>query len=151
MKMKITTALLAAALCAPLASLAQSPAGAGPSAPAYSDAMAHQLDAAPRLRDAIQAMAQQPAGTARNQAIRTANEALIDAQNAMLALPPELREGSGKTVDSRAMRRLEQAAQQLREAVQAMAQQPAGAQRNEAARMAREALRETQQAMVDLL
>ena len=96
-------------------------------------------------------MAQQPAGTARNQAIRTANEALIDAQNAMLALPPELREGSGKTVDSRAMRRLEQAAQQLREAVQAMAQQPAGAQRNEAARMAREALRETQQAMVDLL
>ena len=128
MKMKITTALLAAALCAPLASLAQSPAGAGTSAPAYSDSMAHLLDAAQRLR-----------------------EALIDAQNAMLALPPELREGSGKTVDSRAMRRLEQAAQQLREAVQAMAQQPAGAQRNEAARMAREALRETQQAMVDLL
>lgn len=60
------------------------------------------------------------AAASRNEAMRTANEALLEAQSAMLALPPELRAGSDKIGDSRAMRRLEQAAQQLREAVQAM-------------------------------
>ena len=48
---------------------------------------------------------------------------------------------------SRSMERLFQAAQRLREAVQAMAQQPAGEQRNRAMAAAREALLETQQAM----
>lgn len=48
---------------------------------------------------------------------------------------------------SRAMERLFQAAQRLREAVQAMAQQPPGEQRNRAMATAREALLETQQAM----
>ncbi|MCW8088488.1 hypothetical protein [Sabulicella glaciei] len=49
---------------------------------------------------------------------------------------------------SRSMERLFQAAQRLREAVQAMAQQPPGEQRNRAMEMAREALLETQSAMV---
>jgi hypothetical protein len=48
---------------------------------------------------------------------------------------------------SRAMERLFQAAQRLREAVQALAQQPPGDQRNRAMAAAREALLETQTAM----
>jgi hypothetical protein len=51
---------------------------------------------------------------------------------------------------SQSMERLSQAAQRLREAVQSMAQQPAGERRNEAMAQAREALQHTQQAMVTL-
>ena len=50
----------------------------------------------------------------------------------------------------RAMERLQQSAQKLRESVQAMGNQPAGPRRNAAARQAREAIVETQQAMIDL-
>ncbi len=51
---------------------------------------------------------------------------------------------------SQGMQRLFQSAERLREAVQAMAGQPAGEQRNQAMADARKALRETQQAMIDL-
>jgi hypothetical protein len=48
------------------------------------------------------------------------------------------------------MERLQQAAQKLRESVQAMAQREPSARRDRAARKAREALLETQEAMADL-
>jgi sporulation protein YlmC with PRC-barrel domain len=51
---------------------------------------------------------------------------------------------------TQSMERLFQSAQRLREAVQAMAQQPAGERRNQAMAQAREALRHTQQAMLQL-
>lgn len=118
----------------------------------YSASMQRLLDAAQRLRESIQAMAQQPAGGGRNQAIAAAHEALMDAQYAMMLLPPDLREGAGLegTNETEAFERLRQAADQLRQSIQAMAQQPAGERRNAAARQANEALIETQIAMVSL-
>ena len=142
-------ALIPALLLAPLAAHAQSAAGA--SAPNYAPSMSRLMDAAQRLREAIQAMAAQPAGEARNSAMRTAADALYDAQSAMIALPPELRTGApGERNPTKAMERLQQAAEQLRESVQAMSQQPAGPRRSQAAEAAREALLETQQAMLEL-
>jgi hypothetical protein len=118
----------------------------------YSNAMRRLLDAAQRLRDAIHAMAEQKPGPAVNQAIRQTNEALLETQQAMLDLPFDLRAASGSAPEwTKSMDRLKQAAQQLREATQAMAQQKAGTGRNAAMRQANRALLETQQAMVDLL
>lgn len=152
MRNRTMSVVLAAALCGPFAvATAQTVTNAPP--PNYSASMQGLLDAAQRLREAIQAMAAQSAGTERNQAMRSAQEALWDAQAAMMALPPELRAGAGSTAENptKAMERLQQAADQLRKSVQAMAQQPAGERRNQAASEAREALLETQQAMTGLL
>jgi hypothetical protein len=115
--------------------------------------MARLQEAAQRLRDSIQAMAQQPREKGRNNAIEEANRALFDVQRAMIQLPPELRAGAGSQANpnyTESFERLQQAAQKLRDSVQAMAQQPAGERRNQAAQAAREALLETQQAMVML-
>lgn len=192
--------------------------------PEYTKSMEQLQAAAQRLREATQAMAQQPAGERRNQAIRQANQALIDTQDAMMRLPPELRaEGnavaagtsattgstvstagagasasantsgtsasagpggttvsagappagsqgyvgttaspaasglSGGTsatqydaVNARVMDKLLGASQQLREALQELAQQPSGTQRDQAMKEARQALYDTQQAMIRL-
>jgi hypothetical protein len=115
------------------------------------DSMARLQDAAQRFREAIHAMAQQPAGDQRNQAIKAANRALFETQNAMLELPPDMWTGAGTPAhpnDPKAMDRLQQATQQLREAVQAMAQRPAGAQRNEAIKTANQALYDAREAMI---
>ena len=57
--------------------------------------------AAQRLRESIQTMAQQPAGDRRTTAIKEAQQALYDTNQAMIQLPPELRSepkaGTGKT------------------------------------------------------
>ena len=98
-------------------------------------------------------MAEQPAGDRRNTAIREAHQALFDAQQAMIQLPPELYLDEGPKAQpnyTKAMDRLRQAAGKLRESVQAMVEQPAGPHRNAAAREAREAILETQQAMISL-
>ena len=121
--------------------------------PNYADSMARLQEAAQRLREGIQQMAQHPALEGRNDAIKQAHKALFDAQQAMIQLPPEsyVKEGAETLPNyTVAMDRLQQAAQKLRESVQAMAQQPAGDRRNAAIREAREALGETQQAMIDL-
>jgi PRC-barrel domain len=57
----------------------------------YTQAMDRLFQAAQRLRESIQAMAQQPPGERRNQAIAQAREALLGTQQAMIQLPPELR------------------------------------------------------------
>jgi len=59
--------------------------------PDYTQAMERLFQAAQRLREAIQAMAQQPPGERRNQAMAQAREALLGTQQAMVQLPPELR------------------------------------------------------------
>jgi hypothetical protein len=85
--------------------------------------------------------------------LKQAHEALFDTQQAMMQLPPELYQSEGTKAQPNytvTMDRLMQGAQKLRESVQAMAQQPAGPGRNAAAAKAREALGETQQAMIDL-
>lgn len=129
--------------------LAQS---AGATAPTnYGESMVRLQQAAQKLREAVQAMAQQPAGERRNAAADEAREAILETQRAMIDLPPELRMGAGTQPNyTQSMQRLQEAAQRLRDAVQAMAQQPAGSARNDAIRQANQALFDTQQAMIQL-
>lgn len=190
--------------------------------PEYTKSMEQLQAAAQRLREATQEMAKQPGGERRNQAIREANQALLDTQEAMMRLPPELRaegnavaagasattgsttstagvgaQASAKTsgtsasagpggttasagapsagsqahvgttasppasglsggtsatqydaANARVMDKLLGASQQLREAIQEMAQQPGNSQRDQAMKEARQALYDTQQAMI---
>lgn len=60
----------------------------------YSRAMERLTKAAQNLREAVQAMATQPAGQRRNEAMRQANDALLETQQAMVQLPPELRKAA---------------------------------------------------------
>ena len=149
MKRILPTMLTAFFLAASGAALGQS---AGTTAPTnYGESMVRLQQAAQKLREAVQAMAQQPAGPKRNAAADEAREAIVETQRAMIELPPELRMGAGtEPNDTQSMARLQEAAQRLRDAVQAMAQQPAGPQRNQAIKQANQALFDTQQAMVQL-
>lgn len=209
-----------------------STANVASTSPEHTKAMEQLNAAAQRLRDATQEMARQPGGERRNQAIREANQALLDTQEAMMRLPPELRTkgadaaepsastgatastgsagarasagaagtgasaGAGGTTASagtpaggssaavqgagsqgyfgtttssgasgvsggsstaqydaanaRVMEKLLGASQQLREALQALAQQPASTARDQSMKEARQALYDTQQAMIRL-
>jgi hypothetical protein len=60
----------------------------------YSKSMKQLLEAAQRLRDAIHVMASLPAGNARSGAIHEADKALLDTQDAMASLPPDMRTAS---------------------------------------------------------
>lgn len=109
--------------------------------------------AAQKLRESIQALAQQSPGPGRDAALASARDALLETQRAMIDLPADLRVKTvtlGGPSYSQAMEKLQQAAQKLRESVQAMAQQPAGDRRNEAMAQARQALLDTQQAMINM-
>jgi hypothetical protein len=53
----------------------------------YAKATDELKQAAQRLRDSIHAMAQQPPGERRNQAIEQANEAILEVNQAMVMLP----------------------------------------------------------------
>ena len=57
----------------------------------YTKSMERLFQAAQRLRESVQSMAQQPAGERRNQAMAQAREALLHTQQAMVSLPPNLR------------------------------------------------------------
>jgi len=136
----------------------------------YTKSMEGLQQTAQRLREAIQAMAQQPAGPQRNQAIKEARQALNDTNQAMIQLPPGMRVesvgttssagavgsvGAAPTMGSRpddpgSMDALQKAAQKLRESIQAMAQEPAGTRRDQAIKEAHQALYNTNQAMIQL-
>ncbi len=121
--------------------------------PNYSDAMRRLLDAAQRFRDATHAMAAMHPGEDRTNAIRAADKALRDTQDAMVQLPPELRNagaGAGASGEAAAMQRLQQASDDVRQFVQALADEPAGPRRDQAIKDANRALLEAQQAMIDL-
>ncbi len=75
-------------------------AGQSTAEPVYSEAeYSHSMErlqkAAQNLREAVQAMATQTAGSRRNEAMRQANDALLETQQAMVQLPPELRKAAG--------------------------------------------------------
>lgn len=144
-------------------------AGGAADTPEFSQSMQHLQKAAQRLRESIQTMAQEKPGARRNQAIKDAQDALLEAKQAMAQLPPELRNeapgdatgttsssgasgstGSSVPDASKAMERLQKAAQQLRESSQSMAQQPAGPRRNEAIRSSNRALMDVNEAMAQL-
>lgn len=115
--------------------------------------MSRLTQAAQRLRETIQALAAAPAGAQRDAAMETARAALLDTQQAMIDLPPQLRAKNVSMSEAeyaKAMDKLKQAAQRLRDSAHAMATQPAGERRNEAIDQVNEALLEVNQAMVQL-
>ena len=165
----ITTVAIGAVACSTVA-LAQSHQGSTSrttqtgvlsAAPIHSQSMAALERSAQRLREAIQSLAQEHPGLGRDQAMSNARRALHDTQQAMIQLPPEYRV-SGIVVSNApiahanraqnrtygdSMEELQLAADRLRDAIQAMAQRPAGQDRNEAIKEAHQALFETQAAM----
>lgn len=133
----------------------------------YTKSMERLQQSADRLRDSIQTMAQHPAGPQRNDAIKQAREALTHVNQAMLQLPPDMRveavgttgsAGAGGAIGSmgsqpdnaQSLEVLQKAAQKLRGAIQAMAQQAAGERRNQAIKEVHQALYDTNQAMIQL-
>ena len=66
--------------------------------PKYTQSMQYLMEAAQTLREAIQELAQLPPGDRRNEAIRQAHQALFDAHQAMINLPPQYRSELGKTL-----------------------------------------------------
>lgn len=132
---------------------ASAPGGTRKAAPAkQADAKPiRELEAAAqRLRDAIHAMAQAPAGPKRTQAIKDANNALLRTHQAMASLPPELLTAGANEGDyKKAMDRLQVAAQDLRDAAHALAQDKASDRRNESMKRINKALLDTQQTMID--
>ncbi len=120
----------------------------------HTRSMEELLEAAQKLRETIQALAQQPPGPQRKAALDSARDALLLTQRAMVQLPAELRVEGGHVHAAsawpKAMARLDEAARSLRESVQAMATQPAGERRNTAMATALKALTEAEQAMIAL-
>lgn len=112
------------------------------------------LRAAQKLRESIQALAQQPAGPKRTQAMEAARDALVTTQRAMLDLPPETRVESVKKIEAKdwpkAAARLKEASETLNDALQTLSKQSAGKGRADAMAKARQALEKTQQAMLAL-
>ena len=108
---------------------------------------------AQRLRDAIQLMAEKPAGPERDTAIAQAQAALRETERAMAELPPAPLASSPAAGDTAgydtSVRALMAAADALRASIHAIARQPAGPQRNEAIREANRALLKTQVAMAN--
>ena len=117
--------------------------------------------AAQRLRESIQAMAQMAPGAQRDQAIRSAHEALFDTNQAMLRLPVEYRGSafswsasqnaqarapSGQSAEQ-AMAQLQKASDRLYSAVHSMARESVTGRRASAIKEANEALVETHTAM----
>ena len=107
--------------------------------------------AAQRLRDAAHALAQAPAGPQRNQAIKDTNRTLMEVNEAMANLPPDLLTAqSDESKYRQSLDRLEQAAQRLRDATHALAVAPVSQRRNETIKDVNRALADTQQVMMDL-
>ena len=120
--------------------------------PVYTDAMQALRESAQKLRESIQVLAHKPPGPERAVALEQARAALLRTQQAMVDLPPSDR--AIGTVSSTAgydasVRKLMQASDSLRNAIQEMATQPPGPRRNEAIRVANRALLDTQSAMAN--
>lgn len=120
----------------------------------HTRAMDGLLQAAQKMRESIQALAQQPAGPKRSAAMEAARHSLLDTQQAMLELPADLRveskERKAATDWPKAMARLDKAAEKLRESVDAMSKQQSGKRPDKAIASTREALEEAQKAMMAL-
>lgn len=147
------------------------------SAPHHYDlAMANLQRATDALRASTHAMAGEPAGPRRNQAIRQAHAAIINADKAMSQLyrpgmgtPRAAEAAVGTTLDvgaggivggaaypqndveyTRAMEKLHKAVDHFRESIIAMSRLPTGPQRDQAIKEAQQALFDTNQAMIQL-
>lgn len=126
-------------------------ASSGSSADTATDDVAIQnlQAAAQSLREAVQRMAQTPAGEQRTEAMRESNEALIQVQAAMAALPPDLLTANVRESDyKKSMDKLKQASDRLHVAANALANQPPGKGRDAAIKKVNQALLETNEAML---
>lgn len=153
-KIAVCAAVVGAIALTPISAGAQqaSSASVASTTPEYSAAMQRLLEAAQHLRDASHEMAEGKTIEARNKAIKQTNEALLATQRAVLEIPSDLRRPSNSSgYDAKGLDRLKKAAQKMREAAQALADQPAGEGRNAAIKQINSALLETQQAMFDVL
>lgn len=138
---------------APAVATSQSDAKSG-----YSPELERLLKAAQGLRGAIQGLAQKPPGSQRTVAIAMAHQALNLTNQAMSQLPPEMRADPapatgpiGSQPDNpQSMEALQKAAEQLLKSVQAMVDEPAGERRDAAVKAAHQALKDTNQAMIQL-
>ena len=109
------------------------------------------LLAAQRLRDAIHAMLNEPAGTKRTEMIRAGDRALAEVENAMVNLPPELLTAQAtESTYKQSADRLQKATQNLHEAAQALAKDPDSKRRNETIKKIKVALQETHQLMHEI-
>lgn len=128
-----------------------SAASSGSSADTASDDVAIQnlRAAAQSLREAVQRMAQMPAGEQRTEAIRESNEALMQVQAAMASLPPDLLTANVRESDyKKSLDKLKQASDRLHVAANALADQPPGKGRDAAVKKVNQALLETNEAML---
>lgn len=155
---KSTLVLAAAVAFGSTAAMAQPSNGSAPpsdgtvlrSRPVYTQSMQRLQGSADRLRQSIQLLAQKPPGPDRKLAIDKAQEALLETQQAMMALPPHLRTSGTVSTASydESVRKLMKSADSLRQSIQEMSQQPAGERRDQAIRQAHQALSDTQAAML---
>jgi len=106
--------------------------GYGQARPDRRDETQRLMDAAQALRDATSELASQPAGPRREAAIKAAQQALANAQNAMV------------------IEHLQDASERLQDSVRQMAEAPPGPSRDLAIEEAGEALRDARQAVMDL-
>jgi len=106
------------------------------------------LAAAQSLRDAIHTMLNEPAGPKRAELIKAGDRALEGVEAAMVNLPPQLltADASANTY-KRTSDRLQQATQDLNEAVRALASDPNSKRRNETMKKIEKALQETHELM----
>lgn len=117
---------------------------------AADDVPIENLKAATRsLRAGILKLAEAPPGERRTEAIRESNEALMQVQSAIAALPPELRNANvDEPAYNDAMDKLKQASDRLIAAADALANQPPQQGRDEAIKEVNQALLETNEAML---
>ena len=152
--------VLAAGFVGPLPGAYAAAAAQGQHASSSTRAAMRDLQgAAQRLRESIQAMAQEQPGPKREQAMKAAHEALFDTNQAMVRLPVEYRGRAFTWSQSNAAKRptdqtYEQTLQELRkasdrlyDAVHAMARESGSSGRKQAIEQANEALIETHTAM----
>lgn len=127
-----------------------SSAGASAASADEDKAVKSLLAAAQMLRESIQKMAQAPAGEGRTKAIREGNEALMQVNAGIMALPSRLLLAGGSGDDySRAVSKMKGASDKLYAAVHALASEPASDARNRAIREVNQALADTNTAMVN--
>lgn len=127
-----------------------SSAGASAASADEDKAVKSLLAAAQMLRESIQRMAQAPAGEGRTQAIRDGNEALMQVNAAIMALPSHLLLAGGSGDDySRAVSEMKGASDRLYTAVHALAREPGSDARNRAIQEVNQALADTNTAMVN--
>jgi hypothetical protein len=124
----------------------------------YSPELERLLKASQGLRSSIQTLAQKQPGPQRTVAIAMTHQALNLTNQAMSQLTPEMRADPTPTTGSigsqldnpQSMEALQKAAEQLVKSAQAMADEPAGERRNAAVKAVQQALKDTNQAMIQL-